>query len=130
MIQQFQDVHSYIYPEIKRYGTRVRVPYNIKQQEVLNDNGDVLIEYIYDEEVYEINEYFMIKNEDFNEALNISMMALDESYMEQNQNTDTILVAMDEAFMQIMMMQEQMIAMNEVIENLQAELNAMKGDKE
>jgi hypothetical protein len=127
---QYIDVHSHIFPEIKRSKAKVRVPYNIREQEILDDNNEVKVEYIYDEEVYEANEYFMIENENLNAALNISMFALDESYVEQNKNTDTILVAIDEMFAQIMMMQEQMAMMNEVIENLQADLQAMKGDNE
>ena len=127
---QYIDVHSHIFPETKRSKTKVRVPSNIREQEVIDDNGKPNIEYIYDEDVYEIDEFFMIENENLNMALNVSMFALDESYEEQSNNTDTILLAMDEAFMQIVMLQEQVQEMNAVIANLQEELKSMKGDAE
>ena len=48
---QYIDVHSHIFPEIKKSKTKVRVPYNIREQEILDDNNEVKVEYIYDEEV-------------------------------------------------------------------------------
>lgn len=127
---QYNNVHSTIFPVIQRSKTKVRVPSNLREQEIIDDNGESRIEYIYDEVVYDINEYFMIENQNLNEALNVSMVALDMSYKENSTNTDTILVAVDEAFIQIAALQEQINTMNGIIEGLQAEINAMKGEAE
>lgn len=127
---QYNNVHSTIFPVIQRSKTKVRVPSNLREQEIIDDNGESRIEYIYDEVVYDINEYFMIENQNLNEALNVSMVALDMSYEENSNNTDTILVAVDEAFVQIAALQEQIDAMNAIIEGLQAEIDAMKGEAE
>lgn len=127
---QYNNVHSTIFPVIQRSKTKVRVPSNLREQEIIDDNGESRIEYIYDEVVYDINEYFMIENQNLNEALNVSMVALDMSYEENSTNTDTILVAVDEAFVQIAALQEQIDAMNAIIEGLQAEIDAMKGEAE
>lgn len=127
---QYNNVHSTIFPVIQRSKTKVRVPSNLREQEIIDDNGESRIEYIYDEVVYDINEYFMIENQNLNEALNVSMIAFDMSYEENSNNTDTILVAVDEAFVQIAALQEQIDAMNAIIEGLQAEIDAMKGEAE
>lgn len=127
---QYNDVHSTIFPVIQRSKTKVRVPSNLREQEIIDDNGESRIEYIYDEVVYDINEYFMIENQNLNEALNVSMIAFDMSYEENSNNTDTILVAVDEAFVQIAALQKQIDAMNAIIEGLQAEIDAMKGEAE
>lgn len=127
---QYNDVHSTIFPVIQRSKTKVRVPSNLREQEIIDDNGESRIEYIYDEVVYDINEYFMIENQNLNEALNVSMIAFDMSYEENSNNTDTILVAVDEAFIQIAALQEQINTMNGIIEGLQAEIDAMKGEAE
>lgn len=127
---QYNNVHSTIFPVIQRSKTKVRVPSNLREQEIIDDNGESRIEYIYDEVVYDINEYFMIENQNLNEALNVSMIAFDMSYEENSNNTDTILVAVDEAFVQITALQEQIDAMSAIIEGLQAEIDAMKGEAE
>jgi hypothetical protein len=79
--------------------TKVRVPSNIQEEVRLDELGNEYINYIYDEVVYDINEFLQVNDEDIQENIDVTMMALDYSYMESSELFDMLMMALDEIYM-------------------------------
>ena len=98
-MKEFKNVHSNIYPHKQMSKTKVRVPSNIKKEIKLDEQGNEYIDYIYDEVVYEMNEFLQVNDEDIQENIDVTMMALDYSYMESSDLFDMLMIALDEIYM-------------------------------
>ena len=79
--------------------TKVRIPSNIKEEMRLDENGNELVEYVYDEVVYEMNEFFQVNDEQIQDNIDVTMMAIDYSYMESNELFDMLMLAMDDMYL-------------------------------
>ena len=101
-MKEFKDVHSNIYPHKQMSKTKVRVPSNIRKEIKTDDQGNETIDYIYDEVVYEMNEFMQVNDEDIQSNIDVTMMALDYSYMESSELFDMIMLAVDGLFLELM----------------------------
>lgn len=101
-MKEFKDVRSTVYPHKQMGKTKIRIPSNIREEMRINENGNEYIEYIYDEVVCNINEFIITNDEDVQNNIDVTMMALDYSYMESSDLFDMLMLAMDEMYVQLL----------------------------
>lgn len=75
-MKSYKDVESTIIPEIEIFETQVRVPSNVREVLRKNeaDKSDAMI-YVYDENIYTLQEYLKILNDRANQT-EIAVMSL------------------------------------------------------
>ena len=126
----FEKVHSLVYPQIQILKTKVRIPEDIVEEVTTLENGEETTEFVYNESVYEMNEYFLQNIQMLNNMMDVSLMAIDESYTENSDAVDVIMIAMDQLIMEVEALKEQNLALKEELkQEILAELNA-KGEDE
>ena len=101
-MKEYKNVQSYIRPEKKVLKTKVRVPSNIRKQTTEDELGNKTVIYIYDEVVYDAEEFQKINDEQIQENLDVTMMAIDYSYMETSELLDVIMIAIDSLYTEMM----------------------------
>ena len=101
-MKEFKDVRSTVYPQKQMGKTKIRIPSNIREEMRIDENGNEYIEYVYDEVVCNINEFIITNDEDVQNNIDVTMMALDYSYMESSELFDMLMLAMDEMYVQLL----------------------------
>ena len=100
-MKEYKDVQSYVKPEKKMSKTKVRIPSNIRKEKQEDEQGNKVILYIYDEVVYDTEEFQKVNDEQIQENLDITMMAIDYSYMETSELLDIIMMAIDSLYVEM-----------------------------
>ena len=100
-MKEYKNVQSTVYPVKQMSKTKVRVPSNIKTKKILNEDGTKQTMYIYDEVIYEMNEFIKVNDEEIQENLDVAMMAIDYSYMESSELFDIVMMAIDSLYMEM-----------------------------
>ena len=121
----FKNVRSLVFPEIQISKTKVRVPENIEEEVMLSEDGEEIVEYVYDECVYEMDEYLLQNAQMLNNMMDISLLAIDESYTENSNAVDVIMIAVDQLIMEVEALREGNAQLkNEIKQEILAELKA------
>ena len=127
----YEDVRSTIFPEIQISKTKVRVPEDIREEIIFSEDGEEAVEYVYNECVYEMNEYLLQNVQMLNNMMDISLMAIDESYVENSGAIDVIMIAMDQLIMEVEALKEQNQMLKDIIkQEILEELNSKEGEEE
>ena len=101
-MKEYKDVESYIKPEKKMSKTKVRIPSNIRKKKIEDESGNKSVIYIYDEVIYNTEEFQKVNDEQIQENLDVTMMAIDYSYMETSELLDVIMLAIDALYTEMM----------------------------
>ncbi len=101
-MQEFKDVRSGVYPRKQMGKTKMRIPSNIREEMRIDEYGNEYVEYIYDEIVCDIKEFILTNDDDIQNNIDATMMALDYSYTEASELFDMLMLAMDEMYMELL----------------------------
>lgn len=100
-MQEFKDVHSTVYPRKQMGKTKMRIPSNIREEMRIDEYGNEYVEYIYDEIVCNIKDFILTNDEDIQSNIDVTMMALDYSYMETSELFDIVMMAIDNLYVEL-----------------------------